>query len=146
MGRQDRGPRPYLRTGRQHDDDDRALMTELLGLVLARYRREARMGQTTVARRLEIPQSTISRLERGETTLSVYYLDRYGESVGVEGWEIYRRACTLAELLVEEGISIWWEVDAASKDLVLRRRDLARTVAVFWRRAEKRERKEERSN
>jgi len=143
MERYDRGPRAYLRLGAVQEDEPRALMTELLGMVLTRYRRRARLGQAAVARRMEIPQSTISRLERGTTTLSVYYLDRYAEAVDVEGWEIYRRACTLADLLVEVGTSIWWEVDEPSEDLVTPRRELERAVDSLWDRARRTERKEE---
>lgn len=138
-----RGPRRHLRTGREGAGPP-ILMPELLGTVLIEARSRAGLRQAHVAEQLRVPQSGISKLERGVTTLSLYHLDRYAETLEWTGWELYRRASTLADLLAEEGKVVWWEVpEEVGGDERVRRRMLRDLVRDRWNQADGLEREQD---
>jgi len=56
-------------------------MPEIIGFVMRLARKDLRVPQTLVADRLDVPQTTISKLERGVITHSVYHLDLFAEAI-----------------------------------------------------------------
>jgi len=143
MPQKKRGPRRHRRSGAQNGDQPNVSMAALLGVVLYVARKDVGLGQIELGERLGIPQSGISKIERGRTTLSVYHLDRYAEALytdeeagGSDGWEFYRRACSLADLLAERGYEVWWTSPQAKEGVsFIRGRELAELVERLWERA-----------
>lgn len=138
-----RGPRRHLRTGAA-EGPLRVLMPELLGAVIHTARTRCGLAQAELSARLDVPPPALSKLEKGHTTMSVYHLDRYAEALsedeeegGWRGWELYRRASTLADLLADRGYSVWWLAPKRVEDQErLRGRELAAVVRELWEEAE----------
>ena len=134
-----RGPRPV--GGQAPGPDARGvLMPELIGFVLRLARKELRVSQTVVAERLEVPQTTISKLERGVITHSVYHLDLFAEAIsrdaerGLEGWELMKDAADIASTIEEEeGLSSYWiSPKQAPPGQFVRGRELLALVEAVW--------------
>lgn len=138
-----RGPRRHRRSGARDGDKPNVSMAALLGVVLYVARKDVGLGQIELGERLGVPQSGISKMERGRTTLSVYHLDRYAEALysdddegGADGWELYRRACSLADLLADRGYEVWWTSPQAKEGAsFIRGRELADLIEGLWERA-----------
>jgi transcriptional regulator with XRE-family HTH domain len=137
-----RGPRRHLRTGAA-EGQLRVLMPELLGAVIHAARTRCGLAQAELSARLEVPPPALSKLEKGHTTMSVYHLDRYAEALGEgedqgswQGWELYRRASTVADLLADRGYSVWWLAPQRVEEQErLRGRELAEVVRELWEEA-----------
>lgn len=124
-------------------------MAHLVEAVLYLARRDDGLGQVEMGEKLRMPQSAVSKFERGQTTLAVHHLDRIAEALGEgqgddarewEGWQLYRRATTLADLLATRGYEVWW-IGAEPPDgvTILRGRRLAEKLRRLWARAERSE-------
>jgi len=94
------------------------LYTELVGLVLRRYRDLAQLRQTDLAAALEWPQPKVSRLERGDSHLTVEQLQGIvgvlNQSLPLQGedpiqyWEVLARAEALARDLIDLEYDVTW--------------------------------------
>lgn len=90
------------------------LMPQVIGVTLRMARKAQRVSQVELAHRLRVPQSTVSKLERGTITQGVYHLDLFAEAISNEdlewqGWELFRVASRLADLLDHrEGLRAYW--------------------------------------
>ena len=135
-----RGPRPI--GGEPPGPDVRGvLMPEVIGFVLRLARKDLRVSQTVVADRLGVPQTTVSKLERGVITHSVYHLDLFAEAIsreaeqGLEGWELMKYAAEVATAIEEdEGLpSYWISPRQAPAGQFVRGRELLALVEAVWR-------------
>lgn len=137
-----RGPRPI--GGQPPGPGARGvLMPEVIGFVLRLARKDLRVPQTLIADRLDVPQTTISKLERGAITHSVYHLDLFAEAIsrdvddddGWEGWELLKVATEVAsDIEEEEGLpSYWVSPRQAPPGQFVRGRELFELVEAIWR-------------
>jgi transcriptional regulator with XRE-family HTH domain len=78
----------------------------LVGKVLANQRAARNFDQAAVAAALGISQSAYSRIERGETPISVFQLSRASRCLGMRPGEILARADGWADQLVGQGVQI----------------------------------------
>jgi len=116
-------------------------MPEIIGFVLRLARKDLRVPQTLVAERLDVPQTTISKLERGVITHSVYHLDLFAEAIsrdaerGLDGWQLTKEATEIATSIEEEeGLpSYWISPRQAPRGQFVRGRDLFALVEARWR-------------
>ena len=117
-----RGPRPLPGTPETTEPGRRVCYPELLGMVLQLARKRALVEQQQVSRWLRLPVSTVSNLERGTVTATVYYLDAYaaalnefGRNVTFDstppwlGWQFHQIASVIAERLEGrwEHVIVW---------------------------------------
>jgi len=135
-----RGPRP-IGGGPPGPGVRGVLMPEVIGFVLRLARKDLRVPQTLVADRLDVPQTTISKLERGVITHSVYHLDLFAEAIsrdaerGLEGWHLMKDATDIAAAIEEEeGLpSYWISPRQAPPGQFVRGRELFALVEAIWR-------------
>lgn len=78
----------------------------LVGKVLQQFRKEKAIEQITVANDLGISQSAYSRLESGNSTLTVAQLRTAAASVGVQAHEILEQADQKGRALIEQGVTV----------------------------------------
>ena len=92
-------------------------MPEIVGFVLRLARNDLRVPQVVVAERMRLPQTTVSKLERGAITHGVYHLDLFAEAISRdddgrdswEGWELMKVATEIAaEIEDEENLPSYW--------------------------------------
>ena len=135
-----RGPRPI--GGEPPGPGVRGvLMPEVIGFVLRLARKDLRVSQTVVADRLGVPQTTVSKLERGVITHSVYHLDLFAEAIsrdaerGLDGWQLTKEVTEIATSIEEEeGLpSYWISPRQAPRGQFVRGRDLFALVEARWR-------------
>lgn len=138
-----RGPR--LAEGQPLEPDARGvLMPEIIGFVLRLARKDMGVPQTRVARRMRLPQTTVSKLERGVITHGVYHLDLFAEAISRdvdddddawEGWELMKAATEIAaDIEEEEGLpSYWVSPREAPTGQFVRGRELFGLVEASWR-------------
>lgn len=62
----------------------------LIGACLRDQRRKAGLNQTDAAQLLNVPQSTISKMESGERSMLLFELFSYAEAFGIEPSELFR--------------------------------------------------------
>ncbi len=115
-----RGPRRAVEqdaASEAREDVPGVLMPEIIGVVLRLAREEMGVRQVMVAKRLGVPQSTISKLEHGTITHGVYHLDLFAETIsldaspedGWEGWKLMRKATQIAAAIeAERGLGSYW--------------------------------------
>ncbi len=137
-----RGPRPI--GGQPPGPGVRGvLMPEVIGFVLRLARKDLRVPQTLVADRLDVPQTTISKLERGVITHSVYHLDLFAEAISRnahdedvwEGWELMKAATEIAsDIETQHDLpSYWVSPRQAPPGQFVRGRELFAVVEAIWR-------------
>ena len=63
---------------------------KLIGACLRDQRRKAGLNQADAAQLLNVPQSTISKMESGERSLLFFELFAYAEALGIEPGELFR--------------------------------------------------------
>lgn len=136
-----RGPRPSeghpVEPGRRG-----VLMPEIVGFVLRLARNDLRVPQVVVAERMRLPQTTVSKLERGVITHGVYHLDLFAEAIsrdadegdGWEGWELMKAATEIAgDIEDEEDLpSYWVSPKQAPPGRFVRGPELLALVRAFW--------------
>ena len=94
------------------------LYPELVGLVLRQYRNRAQQNQVQVAAALGWPQPKISRLERGDSHLTIQQLEAIvgvlNQHLPLQGedqisyWHVLQRADKLARDLVDIEYDVTW--------------------------------------
>ncbi len=113
----------------------RVLMPELLGRVIWIVRRGLAASQQQLAEAVNLPPSTVSKLELGNVSVAVHHLDalagafsgfdrelRGERAESWEGWELHRIASVIADRLGERGYAVLWQ-----------RPDLADDEALYTR-------------
>jgi transcriptional regulator with XRE-family HTH domain len=96
-------------------------MPKVYGRVLALARESLGVSQTALGRELEVQPSTISRIEKGVTTLPVYFLDhvaialtRFAEAQwgpdaqGWEGHKLHELATRVGHTIANMGFTVMW--------------------------------------
>jgi transcriptional regulator with XRE-family HTH domain len=98
-----RSPELRLLDSRSRPLDDMAessrpqiAFSEILGQVIRRHRRDARLAQGTVAAMVVLSPSALCRIESGRRTATVVDLGRIAESLGTSASQILREAEALA--------------------------------------------------
>jgi len=97
---------------------DVVLYPELVGLVLRHFRARAKLLQEQLAQQLNWPQPKVSRIERGDSHLSVdqlaalvevlnRYLPQHGEDE-IHYWDVLARADKLARDLADMNYAVTW--------------------------------------
>lgn len=145
---------PKLRTrddrthrGRARRPESRVILAyELIGAVLASYRRRTELHQAELADDLDWPQSLISKVERGDVALSIGQLDAivesldedlqdYGDHPGLTPLDVLRRFYEIADRLMEDGYDVVWATGLAweQQEKLIRGRDLQELVRERWR-------------
>ena len=112
------------------------LMPELIGFVMARWRKRGGLYQEEMAEKLDWAQSLISNLERGAVTISVEQLHKMVVVInegliesGIERirpWDVLEDAYRIARLVREEGYPILWCTGPACDQPAFRGRALVR--------------------
>lgn len=110
-------------------------MQEVLGRVVWTVRRGLGASQQQVADQIDLPPSTVSKLELGNVSMAVHHLDALAGAFTVidrelrgdraepwEGWELHRIADAIAGELSEQGYAVIWQ-----------RPDLVEDEALFTR-------------
>ncbi|MCB9765237.1 MAG: helix-turn-helix transcriptional regulator [Alphaproteobacteria bacterium] len=122
------------------------LMPELIGTVLAHFRRRLRVKQTELAERLLWPQSMLSKLERGEINPTVEQLDTvvaaldaidrelYDDELGLVTSDVMNMVEDLVEGMSKDGYAFVWSTGRLwpKPEQLLRGRGLARQVIRRW--------------
>jgi hypothetical protein len=117
-----RGPRPLPGAPTPIDPGEGIRFPEVLGHVLRLAREHAVVEQRQIARWLDIPESTLSNLERGAMTATVFHLDAYAAALNElsstigppfapswHGWEFHQVSTEIAERLRDgRGHAIVW--------------------------------------
>lgn len=80
--------------------------TALVGQVLLRHREERQLNQSELATALNLSQSAYSRIEQGNTTISVAQLRVISRRLGVAPSDILREADSLTESLRLQGVAV----------------------------------------
>ena len=144
-----RGPRPLPNTPETTEPGRRVLLSELLGQVLRLARQSDAVEQAQIARWLELPTSTVSNLERGTVTATVFHMDAFAaalnnlsselnalftERMPWEGWEFHWIASQIASRLREGGYVLVWAPPPSDTEVHLytRERQLATLVRRLW--------------
>lgn len=78
----------------------------IVGRILVGLRKNAGIGQDQLAEAIEITQSTLSRVERGESALTVEQLARAAQRLGDKASHILSMADTAVEELSAQGINV----------------------------------------
>ncbi|MFH1466501.1 MAG: helix-turn-helix transcriptional regulator [Pseudomonadota bacterium] len=94
------------------------LMPEIIGSVLAMHRRRAGLRQDQLAYAADLPQSFVSKIERGDVNLSVELLDLLAQHLSTaleEGgerelwpWHVLLQANEVAQALMDLGYTAVW--------------------------------------
>ena len=143
-----RGPRLIKPRPRVTKPGRIVLMPDLLGAVIRRARILVDVTQVQLAERLQMPQAAISKLERGQMTMSVYHLDliadiltEYAEDQDLdpddyfwEGWHLHAIASRIADRLESRGHVLLWEPASSIEDprLYTRGKRLYEKVVRAW--------------
>ena len=144
-----RGPRPLPNTPETNDPGRRVLFPELLGQVLRLARQSDSVEQVQIARWLDIPTSTVSNLERGALTATVFHMDAFAAALNVlssdinmpfterppwDGWEFHWIASQIARRLEKRGYVLVWATAPIDTELHLYTRDrqLDNFVRRLW--------------
>lgn len=80
--------------------------TALLGRILQHHRDIRRLNQSDVASVLRISQSAYSRIEQGDTTISVAQLRLIARQLGLAPWQVLQEADSLAARLGKQGVEV----------------------------------------
>jgi len=96
-------------------------MQEVLGRVVWIVRRGLGASQQQVANQINLPPSTVSKLELGNVSMAVHHLDALAGAFTVidgelrgeraepwEGWELHRIADAIAGELSDRGYAVIW--------------------------------------
>ena len=91
----------------------------VVGQVLAKYRQDLNLEQAEMAEKVGISQSTWSRIERGETTLTLEQLYQIAEKLDKNPVDIMEDITTAKKKVEMEGISVEQKrsQESASKNL-----------------------------
>ncbi len=81
----------------------------IVGRILVDLRKRAGIGQDVVAGAMGITQSTLSRVERGESALTVEQLARAAKSLGESAGSILSMADSAVLELDAQGVSVSYE-------------------------------------
>jgi transcriptional regulator with XRE-family HTH domain len=79
---------------------------EILGRTILKRRRELNIDQDTLAEKTGIPQSTISRIERGEALLNSEQITYIADALGMTPSEFWIQADTVRKAVEAQGASI----------------------------------------
>ncbi len=88
----------------------------IIGKILTDLRKRAEIGQDVVAGAMGITQSTLSRVERGESALTVEQLARAAKSLGETASSILTMADSAVLELNAQGINVSYERSKAEID------------------------------
>ena len=143
-----RGPRLIPVGTLRRPRPKRVLMPQLLGRVVRLAREGVEATQQEVALHLGLPISSVSKLERGDITMSAYHLEAFAAAFthfeerldedgdGWEGWELLKVAAHIADSLDEEQIGVYWakaKTDEGREELVyISGKHLAGLVHMHW--------------
>jgi transcriptional regulator with XRE-family HTH domain len=83
--------------------------TALVGQVLLRHRGRLGLQQSELAEALNASQPAYSRIEQGDTTLSISQLRAIAHRLGMRPGEILREADSLADQLRAQGVDVTGE-------------------------------------
>lgn len=78
----------------------------IVGCLLANSRKRKGLDQAKVAAAMGLSQASWSRIERGETALSVDQLHRAAEVLGENTWEVLRSADQAVSGLKRDGVEV----------------------------------------
>ena len=81
----------------------------IVGRILVSLRKNAGIGQDQLAEAIGITQSTLSRVERGESALTVEQLARAAQRLGDKASNILEKADDAVEELNSQGINVQYE-------------------------------------
>lgn len=81
----------------------------IVGRILVNLRKAAGIGQDELAESVGITQSTLSRVERGESALTVDQLARAAKRLGGKASNILEMADNAVEELNDQGINVQYE-------------------------------------
>lgn len=121
-------------------------MPHILGAIFRLARTDLGVSQVAVAALMRMPQSTISKLERGTITHGVYHLDLFAQAIAAaaeaggidaepwEGWELLREASGAADWLAEDyGLTAYWVLPRAVEDpRFVEGRELLALMNEWW--------------
>jgi len=143
-----RGPRLIKPRPRVRKPGRIVLMPDLFGAVVRRARVLTSVTQVQIAERLQMPQAAISKLERGQMTMSVYHLDLIADILAEhaeaqdldpdlyfwEGWHLHAIAARIADRLERRGHVLLWEPASSIEDpkLYTRGKLLYEKVSRLW--------------
>ena len=112
------------------------LMPELIGFAISRCRQRAGVLQEDLAERVNWAQSLVSKLERGDVTVSIEQLHKMtlviNEGLRARGlekvrpWDLIEDAYDLAHLVRVRGYRVIWSTGPVCKQPALRGRKLVR--------------------
>ena len=124
------------------------LANELMGRIVAILRRRLDMSQRRFARELDWPQGLVSKVERGDVSITWDQVDaiaaalsrvereRRGRkaAIGWETWELFRLADLTADELDLEGFRIIWKTERLMKnpDRYVRGEELEDRILDVW--------------
>ncbi len=80
--------------------------TALVGRVLLGYRSRKGLQQNDLAAALGVTQSAYSRIEQGDTAISISQLRVIGRRLGIAPGDLLREADRLAEQLQVQGVAV----------------------------------------
>ena len=75
--------------------------TEILGQVIRKHRQDKEITQDIIAPKAALTASSLSRIESGQTPITVLQLRKLGDTLGVPGWQLLRKAEELAADIVK---------------------------------------------
>lgn len=104
--------------------------SNLVGQVILLHRRRLKLDQSDVASALGVSQSAYSRLEGGDSSLSVGQLRIVAERLGVLPNELLRQTDELAERATLQGVTVTNEKKADQGPLLLALGILAAILAT----------------
>lgn len=80
--------------------------TALVGKVLSDHRERQGLHQNALAEALGLSQSAYSRMENGDTTISISQLRVIGRRLGIPSGDLLKEADGLAEQLRRQGVEV----------------------------------------
>ncbi len=93
--------------------------TAVVGGVIERLRTQRGMNQNMVAAALGIGQPAYSKLENGESTMSIAQLRVVAERLGTSPWMVLREADMLTQQLLAQGVEIKNEKEASTGAILI---------------------------
>ncbi len=93
--------------------------SNLVGQVILHHRKQLKLDQSDVASALGVSQSAYSRLESGDSSLSVTQLRIVAERFGVLPYELLRQTDELVERATLQGVTVTNEKKADHGPLLL---------------------------
>lgn len=89
----------------------------LVGTIIQRLREKAGLSQAALAKTVGLTQSAYSRIESGQTALTISLLRTISIALGSSPEEVLSKADSLSKQLIEKGVDVPAEKPADNSDL-----------------------------